>query len=93
MSLSEMKKAIFHMATKNIWSIIESQWSISNEELRTAIKHNKQVYIFIDKSVLTEYEVYAVNKENTTIKYRFADDIRIYQFIEEIKGLASNNNI
>ena len=71
----------------------ESQWSISNEELRTAIKHNKQVYIFIDKSVLTEYEVYAVNKENTTIKYRFADDIRIYQFIEEIKGLASNNNI
>ncbi len=71
----------------------ESHWSISNEELRTAIRHNKQVYIFIDKSILTEYETYAVNKENTTIKYKFADDTRIYQFIEEIKGLASNNNI
>lgn len=27
------------------------------------------------------------------MKYRFADDIRIYKFIEEIRGLSSNNNI
>lgn len=71
----------------------ESCWSISNEELKTAIKHNKQVYIFIDKNVYTEYEIYIINKNNDSVKYKFADDVRIYQFIEEIKGLASNNNI
>ena len=70
----------------------ESQWSISNEELRTAIKHNKQVYIFIDKNVLAEYEIYLVNKKGT-ITYKYADTVKIHQFIEEIKGLASNNNI
>lgn len=71
----------------------ESCWSISNEELKTAIKHNKQVYIFIDKNVYTEYEIYIINKNNDSVKYKFAEDVRIYQFIEEIKGLASNNNI
>lgn len=27
------------------------------------------------------------------MKYRFVDDVRIYKFIEEIRGLSSNNNI
>ena len=70
----------------------ESQWSISNEELRTAIKNNKQVYIFIDKNVFAEYEIYLVNKKGN-ITYKYADNVKIHQFIEEIKGLTSNNNI
>lgn len=70
----------------------ESQWSISNEELRTALRNNKQVYIFIDKNVLAEYEIYLVNKKGN-ITYKYADNVKIHQFIEEIKGLANNNNI
>lgn len=66
--------------------------SISQLELKTALKENKQVYIFIEKNVLAEYETYLLNKDGS-INYRYADDIRIYQFIEEIKGLPNNNNI
>ena len=66
--------------------------SISQIELRTAIKENKQVYIFIEKNVAGEFETYLVNKD-TDMKFRFVDDKRIYQFIEEVKGLGANNNI
>lgn len=66
--------------------------SISQIELRTALKENKQVYIFIEKNVLAEYETYLINKDKE-ISFRYVDDIRVYQFIEEIKNLNSNNNI
>jgi len=66
--------------------------SISQTELRTALKENKQIYIFIEKNVLSEYETYLINKD-MDIKYRYVDDVRIYQFIEEVKSLNSNNNI
>lgn len=70
-----------------------SNSSISQIELRTALKENKQVYIFIEKNVLSEYETYLINKENTSMKYRYVDDVRIYHFIEEVKNLNANNNI
>ena len=70
----------------------ESKWSISNEELKTAIKNKKQVYIFIDSQVAAEYETYLLNKGGT-MKFKYVDSVKIYEFIEEIKGLTSNNNI
>lgn len=70
----------------------ESRWSISNEELRTALKYKKQVYIFIDAQVAAEYETYLLNKEGST-RYKYIDNIKIYEFIEDIKRLTSNNNI
>lgn len=66
--------------------------SISQIEVKTALKEGKQIYIFIDKNVLAEYETYLLNKEKE-IKFRYVDDTRIYKFIEEIKGLSANNNI
>lgn len=66
--------------------------SISQMELKTAIKENKQVYIFIENAVLSEYETYLLNKDSE-VKYRFVDDVRVYQFIEDIKGMKLNNNI
>lgn len=66
--------------------------SISQIEVKTALKEGKQIYIFIEKNVLAEYETYLLNKDNDT-KFRYVDDIRIYKFIEEIKGLSANNNI
>lgn len=70
-----------------------SKWSISNEELRKAFLLGKQIYIFIEKSVMSEYETYMCNKDTQGIKYRYVDNPKIYQFIEELKGLSSNNNI
>ena len=61
--------------------------------MRKALKEKKQVYIFIDKNVLSEYETYQLNKDKEDIKYKFVDNIKIYQFIEEVKNLNSNNNI
>ena len=63
------------------------------KEVKTAIENNKQVFIFIDKNVLTEYETYTLNKNNTSINYKYADSPNIYKFIDEIKSLTRNNNI
>lgn len=70
-----------------------SQWSISNEELRTALKENKQVYIFIEKAVDNEYRTYLKNKSKPDVEYNYVDNIKIYQFLEEIHKLTTNNNI
>lgn len=66
--------------------------SISNIELRTALKENKHVFIFIEKNVFIEYETYLLNKDKD-IEYKYVDYPNIYKFIEEIKGLPNNNNI
>lgn len=69
------------------------EWSVSNQELRTAISKGKQVYIFIDKSVDNEYGTYLLNKGNADTKYKYVDNVKIYQFLEEIHSLTTNNNI
>ena len=66
--------------------------SISNVELRTALKENKHVFIFIEKNVFIEYETYLLNKDKD-IEYKYVDNPNIYRFIEEIKALPNNNNI
>jgi len=68
-------------------------YSISQIEIKTALEQNKQVYLFIDKNVLSEYQTYLFNKDNQSIKYRFVDNIRIYEFIELVEALPNNNTI
>ncbi|QXH99194.1 DUF4062 domain-containing protein [Pseudomonas monsensis] len=67
--------------------------SISNTELRVAIELGKQVYIFIDKNVHSEFRTYERNKEHKEISYASVDDRRIFNFIEEIQSLPINNPI
>lgn len=74
-------------------SVSHPKRSISQTELITALKNNKQVYIFIDKNVSSEFETYLVNKDLDGFKPRHATNIEIYKFIEEIKSLSSNNQI
>jgi virulence-associated protein VapD len=71
---------------------IRTNYSVSQNELKTALKENKQIYIFIEKNVLAEYETYLINKDKD-IKCKYVDDKRIYPFIEEVKSLSANNNI
>lgn len=61
-------------------------------ELKTALKENKHVFIFIEKNVFIEYETYLLNKDKE-IEYKYVDNTNIYKFIEEIKSLPNNNNI
>lgn len=71
----------------------EKEYSVTQREIKTAYERNKQVYIFIDKNVLTEYETYLLNKKNKDITYKYVDNKNIYKFIEEVKSWSHNNNI
>lgn len=71
----------------------EKEYSVTQQEIKTAYERNKQVYIFIDKNVLTEYETYLLNKKNKDITYKYVDNPNIYRFIEEVKSWSHNNNI
>lgn len=66
--------------------------SITQTELKTAVEEGKQVYVFIENNVLSEFETYLLNKESK-VQYRYVDDVRVYSFIEEIKSLGANNTI
>ncbi len=67
--------------------------SISQMELKTAYDLNKQVYIFIEKNVYNEYNFYLNNKDNVNLKFTYADNIKIYSFIESVETLPINNTI
>lgn len=68
-------------------------YSISQVEINTALKLDKQVFIFIDKNVYGEYRTYLANKENHKVKYHFVDNVKIYQHIEFLEALPKNNPI
>lgn len=68
-------------------------YSITQQELRTALDENKQVYIFIQKDVFYEYRTYLLNKDKSDIVYKYVDNPKIYKFIEDIYALPSNNNV
>ena len=55
--------------------------SISQVELQTALDQYKQVYIFVERDVYSEYRTYLKNK-NCTVEWSAVDDIKIYQFLD-----------
>jgi hypothetical protein len=68
-------------------------FSITQNEIMRALDKGIQVYIFIERNILTEYELWRINKDNKTIKFKFADDPRIYSFIDSLYALQTNNPI
>lgn len=67
--------------------------SVSNRELLEASKLGKQIYIFIDSSVATEYRTYQANKGIEGITYQAVDDVKVYRFLEEVYRMPKNNTI
>ena len=68
-------------------------YSIAQMELKHALEVRKQVYIFVDRNVLSEYSTYLANKDNEKIRFRNVDDVSVYRFLEEIHSLPHNNPI
>lgn len=68
----------------------QTDYSISQLELRTALEQYKQVYIFVQSDVLTEYRTYFKNKD-AKIEWAAADDVKIYRFLDEVFSLETNN--
>lgn len=66
--------------------------SISNHELKTAHSLGKQIYIFIESAVFSEYRTYSANK-GSAIKFIAVDNERIYNFLDEVFQLTTNNQI
>ena len=69
-----------------------SNFSITMEEVRTAIRNKKKIYIFIARDVYIENRTYIQNKGGE-FKPAYADDIKIHQFIAELCETVKNNPI
>lgn len=71
----------------------EPGYSISQVELKRALESGKQVFIFVETSVLNEYHTYKLNKTASEIKYYSVSNVKVFEFLEELYSLPSNNPI
>ena len=68
----------------------DNDYSITMNELLNAIRDKKKIYVFIQKDVSIENNTYLRNKDLVDFKPFAADNIKIHQFIAELK--TNNNN-
>ena len=69
----------------------DNDFSISQMEVKEALKAKKQVFVFIKEDVLKEYNsFYKENKNIPNIKYLSVDNSKIYDFIDKIYSLNNN---
>ncbi|WP_158933771.1 DUF4062 domain-containing protein [Burkholderia sp. S171] len=67
--------------------------SITQTEITRALEKGIQVYVFVEQNTLTEYNTWKLNKETTGMRFRYADDPRIYSFLDRLYSLPQNNAI
>jgi hypothetical protein len=70
-----------------------SDYSITQQELRKAHELGKQIYIFIERGVHAEFDLYKNNRDIPGVRYTAVNDVKIHNFIEEIYGLPGGNPI
>jgi len=65
--------------------------SITMREMKTALEHKKQIYVFVENNVLTEFRTYNVNLTKKgekfareDVSYSYVNDTRIFDFIKEM---------
>ena len=71
----------------------DQKHSITQKELKTAVELGKQIYIFVERAVHAEYRTYLNNKDVSGFKPSSVNDIRVFQFLEEIHSLPAGNPI
>lgn len=72
----------------------EPSQSISRREFECAIELGRQVFVFVERAVLDEFETYSINVERASeIKWRFVDSPLVFDFIKYIQSLPINNAI
>lgn len=67
--------------------------SISQTELAKALEKGVQVFIFVQHNVLSELDTYRRNKGKKDIDYCHVDNIRVFEFLDELYQLPANNPI
>ncbi len=68
-----------------------STGSITQNELRSAYDQGKQVYIFVDRSVHSEWHFYQKNKHIAEITYSAVNDKKVFEFLDEVGQLPTGN--
>lgn len=71
----------------------ERYTSITQKEYDSANNKNIPVYIFIEKNVYTEYDLFRSNKDNKSINYVQVDSENIFYMIDKIVNQPYNNPI
>lgn len=67
--------------------------SITHNEINTALKEGKQIYLFVDKAVHSEYRTYLLNKENQSFTPASVDNIKIFEILEDYYQLLAGNSV
>lgn len=71
----------------------ESDLSVTMEELKTALKEKKKIYVFISKDVFYENKTYKLNKDNENFKSAYTDNIKIHEYIAELTENVNDHYI
>lgn len=66
--------------------------SITKTEYEKAKEENIPIYIFVEKSVYSEYETFKNNRDNKTIKYAHVDSVNVFKLLDHI-GVEERNNL
>lgn len=75
-------------------SKVEPELSISRREVEHAVNSGRQLFVFVEQGVYNEFETYLQNIEQAyQIRWRFVETVQVFEFIEYIKQLPSNNAI
>lgn len=64
--------------------------AITCNDIAMAQQLGKQVYIFVERDVLSEYRTWQLNKETHGVQYKSVDDVRVFQQIHEVFTLSGN---
>lgn len=65
--------------------------SITQNELRSAYDQGKQIYIFVEKTVHSEWNFYQKNKHVNDVTYSSVNDKKVFEFLDEVNQLPIGN--
>lgn len=68
-----------------------SSGSITQNELRAAYEQGKQVYVFVEKCVLSERAFHKNNRDVPNLVLTHVSDRRVFDFIDEVDQLPTGN--
>jgi len=67
--------------------------SITMKEHQSAIEKDIPIFIFIEKNVYSEYRTYKANAGNPDVNYAYVDNVKIFEFIDQIISQKRNNQV
>lgn len=67
--------------------------SITQKELKSAVERGKQVYVFVEDSVLHEHRHYLANKTVSGVRFTAVDNVKIHEFLEDVYALPKGNPV